>query len=337
MKWQYKKILKIVLLVVLSLLLFLTGFLFIGKSEPAEKITWGVVFSQKYSEELDLDWKENYSAILDDLKVKNLKLVAYWDIIEKEQGIYDFEDLDWQIIEAEKRNAEVLLVIGRRLPRWPECHIPNWAENLEKKEQEEKVLNIIRQIVLRYKDNETIKYWQVENEPFFPFGKCPPFDKRFLEEEINLVRFLDPEKKLIISETGEYSTWFKSARYGDIVGHTLYRKVWFMEIKRYVSYRLIPPVFYNRKAWLIDKLFDKKVICIELQAEPWGPELAYLISLDEQNKTMNIERFKDIIEFSRNTGIDTFYLWGTEWWYWMKEKHNDSQIWDESKKLFISE
>jgi len=337
MKWQYKKILKIVLLVVLSLLLFLTGFLFIGKAEPAQNITWGVIFSQKHSEELGLDWKENYLAILDDLKVKNLKLVAYWDLIEKEQGIYDFEDLDWQIDQAQKREAEVLLVIGRRVPRWPECHIPNWAENLEEKQQQQKVLDIIRQIVLRYKNNETIEYWQVENEPFFPFGECPPFDKKFLEEEINLVRSLDPERKLIVSETGEYSTWFKSAKYGDVVGHTLYRKVWFNEIKIYVSYRLLPPVFYARKAWLIDKLFQKKTICIELQAEPWGPELSYLISLDEQNKTMNIERFKNIIEFSKNTGIDTFYLWGTEWWYWMKEKHNDSQIWDESKKLFISE
>ena len=332
-----KKILKIVLLVVLSLLFSLAGFLFIGKSEPAEKITWGVIFSQKYSEELELNWKENYLAILDDLKAKNLKLVAYWDLIEKEQGIYDFEDLDWQIEQAQKREAEVLLVIGRRVPRWPECHIPNWAKNLDEKQQQQKVLDVTRQIVLRYKNNETIEYWQVENEPFFPFGECPPFDKKFLEEEINLVRSLDPERKLIVSETGEYSTWFKSAKYGDVVGHTMYRKVWFSEIKRYVSYRLLPPVFYARKAWLIDKLFQKKTICIELQAEPWGPGLTYTLSLDEQNKTMNIERFKNIIEFSKNTGIDTFYLWGTEWWYWMKEKHNDSQIWDESKKLFVSE
>jgi len=88
---------------------------------------------------------------------------------------------------------------------------------------------------------------------------------------------------------------------------------------------------------LVDKLFHKKTICIELQAEPWGPELSYLVSLDEQKKTMNIERFKENIEFAKKTGIDTFYLWGTEWWYWMKEKHNNSQIWEESKNLFISE
>jgi len=56
-----------------------------------------------------------------------LRLVAYWQKIEPEQGKYSFEDLDWQIKEAEKRDIEVILVIGRKVSRWPECHIPEWA------------------------------------------------------------------------------------------------------------------------------------------------------------------------------------------------------------------
>jgi len=330
-----KKFLKIILLFILLLLFFLGCFFFIGKLKPAEKINWGIVFSQKHSEFLGLDWKENYLAILDDLKAKHLKLVAYWDLIEKEEGIYDFEDLDWQINEATKRNAKVLLVIGRRVPRWPECHVPNWAKNSTENIQQQKVLDLIKQIVLRYKDNSTIDSWQVENEPFFPFGECPPLDKKFLKKEVDLVKSLDNQRPVIISESGEFLLWFSAAKFGDIVGHTLYRIVWVQELKIYFSFPF-PPVFYGRKAWLINKLFDKKVICVELQAEPWGPILLYDLPLKEQKKTMDIERFKKNIKFAKNTGIDTFYLWGTEWWYWMKEKQNDSQIWNEAQDLFIS-
>jgi len=329
-----KKNFKIILLVVLLFLFFSTGFFFVGKIEPAEKINWGIVFSQKHSERLGLNWKENYLAILDDLKARHLKLVAYWDLIEKEEGFYDFEDLDWQINEAEKRNAKVLLVIGRRVPRWPECHIPNWAGNSAESTQQQKVLALIEQIVLRYKDNPTIEFWQVENEPFFPFGECPPLDKKFLKKEIDLVKSLDNQRPVVISESGEFPLWFSAAKFGDIVGHTLYRKVWVQELKIYFTFPF-PPIFYHRKAWLINKLFHKRVICIELQAEPWGPTLLYYSPLEEQEKTMDIEQFRKNIEFAKNTGIDTFYLWGAEWWYWLKEKQNDSRIWNEARNLFI--
>jgi hypothetical protein len=328
-----KKILKIILLIVGMLIFSLFCFFFIGKTEPAEEINWGVVFSQKHSELLGLDWRKNYLAILDDLKAKNLKLIAYWDLIEKEPEVYDFSDLDWQINEAQKRGAKILLVFGRRVPRWPECHIPKWAL-LPKNIHKERLLHFIKVLVQRYKDNPAIWAWQVENEPFFPFGKCPPPDETFLKEEIRLVKSLDDKKRpIVISESGEIPLWFKAARLGDIVGHTLYRKVWVHQIGIYFTYPF-PPVYYARKVWLIKRIFKKPVICVELQAEPWGPVLLYDLPLREQEKTMNLKRFKKVIEYAKNTGEDTFYLWGAEWWYWMKEKQRQPQIWEEAKKLW---
>ena len=335
MNSRLKQVLKKLLFVVLLFLLSLGCFLFIGKPKQVENITWGVSFSQKYSEELGLDWKENFLAILDDLEVKNMRLIAYWDLIEKEQDNYNFQDLDWQIEQAKERNIKIILAIGKKVPRWPEYHEPYWAENQLKDDQNKKLLIYIEKIINRYKNNENILAWQVENEPFFPFGKSHYADKETLRQEIELVKSLDNKRPIIVTESGELPFWFKPAKYGDIVGYSLYEKVWFHEIGLYLTYPM-PPVFYNRKAWLIDKLFHKETICIELQAEPWGPGLTYTLSAEEQNKTMNIERFKKIIEFSKNTGEDTFYLWGAEWWYWMKEKHNNPQIWDEAKKLFIS-
>jgi len=343
-----RKIFRRILFGLLILLLVFAGYLFIGRVKPAERITWGVNFSQKHAELLGLDWKETYAALIDDLGVRNLKVAAQWDLIEPEKDKYNFEDMGWQVQKAEQTGAKILLVIGMKTGRWPECHIPGWAKGLSKKDQQKEILEIIEKTVLNYRNSASIEMWQVENEPFFPFGECPWVDKKFLEEEIKLVKNLDPLKRpVVISDSGEGSFWIRAAQFGDIAGTTMYKKVWFsfswekrklpffpQKIGFYISYP-IPSIFYWRKAQIIKKIFGKKVIVVELQAEPWGPALLYGSPLSEQEKTMNLERFKYNIEFAKKTGFDTFYLWGGEWWYWMKTKQNNSDIWQEAKKLFI--
>ena len=339
-----RKIFKILILVFLIIFLFFIFFFFVGKTIPAEKIIFGINFSQKQAFYFGLDWKEVYLALLDNLKVKNIKLATYWDLIENKKDEFNFEDLDWQIEEAEKKNLKILLVLGMKSPRWPECHLPDWAKNLKKEEQQKEILELIEAIVLRYKDSPAIKTWQIENEPFFPFGQCPWVDKNFLKKEIKLVKSLD-KRSVLISDSGEGSFWIQAAKYGDLIGTTMYKRVYFYpnpiyrffpkfpRIGFYIHY-LFPPTFYYRKAKLIDFLFKKEVICIELQAEPWGPKLIWDLPLTEQEKTMNLEKFKYNIEFAKKTGISKFYLWGGEWWYWLKEKQNRPEIWEEAKKLF---
>lgn len=329
-----KKIFKKILFGFLTLLLVFIGYFFIGSAPQAEEITWGVNFSQKQAESLRLDWQETYLAILEDLEVKHLKLATYWDLIESVEEKYIFEDLDWQMKKAEENEVKILLTIGMKAPRWPECHIPEWANDLTKETQQEKILKLIENIVLRYQNSEALWAWQVENEPFFPFGDCPWVDKKFLKKEINLVKSLDiRDHPIIISDSGEGSFWIAAAQLGDIVGTTMYKKVWFHQIGFYLTYP-IPSVFYHRKAEIIRWLFDKEVICTELQAEPWGPELLSHSPIEEQQKTMDLEQFKYNIEFAKKTGLEKFYLWGGEWWYWMKEKQQKPEIWDETKKLF---
>lgn len=313
--------------------LFLFGaYFFLGKPPLAEKIVWGVNFSQKHAQLLDLDWQENYLALLDDLKVKNIKLLTHWDLIEPERDKYYFDDLDWQIEKAEERGVNLILVMGMKTGRWPECHLPEWAQSLNKEDQQKEILELLEQIVKRYRDRVSVEIWQVENEPFFPFGQCPWSDKEFLEKEVDLVKSLT-NKPVIISDSGEGSLWITAAQLGDIVGTTLHRIVWFKELKTYVSYPF-PPIFYWRKAQIIKAFFGKEVFCIELQAEPWGPKLLYDSPLEEQLKTMNLEQFRKNIEFARKTGLKRFYLWGSEWWYWMKEKQGQPEIWQEAKTLF---
>jgi hypothetical protein len=328
-----KKFLKMILIFLGIFFLFIASYFFVGKVPQAKEIEWGVNFSQKQAELLGLNFKETYLALLDDLKVKNIKLITHWDLIEPKKDQYFFDDLDWQIKIAEEKEAKLLLVIGMKTGRWPECHIPEWANGLSKEEQQKEILEMLEEVVLRYRNSEAIKYWQIENEPFFPFGECPWVDKKFLKREIEQVQSLDNKKRpIVISDSGEGSFWIRAARLGDIVGTTMYKKVWFHQLGIYIHYPF-PPTFYWRKAQIIKKLFGKKVICIEFQAEPWGPTLLYTSPLKEQEKTMNLEQFKQNIEFAKKTGLDTFYLWGGEWWFWMKVKQGKPEIWNEAKNL----
>ncbi len=293
---------KILIGIIILIFLFL-GFLFIGKAPQQEKIIWGATFSQKHAQDLGLNWQETYLSILEDLEVKHLRLIAYWDLIEPQNNQYYFDDLDWQIEEAEKHNAEIILVAGLKTPRWPECHIPEWIKRASsaKASEDKELLEYIKETINRYKGNNSIIAWQIENEPFFRFGECPEIDKNFLEQEINLVKSLDPNRKIIITDSGSNSFWFEPARLGDIVGISIYEKVWFHELNNYVIYPF-PPIFYQRKALIINKIFDKNVICVELQTEPWGPGLLYTSPLEEQEKTMNLEQFKKILNLPKKLG-----------------------------------
>ncbi|MEK7664786.1 MAG: DUF4038 domain-containing protein, partial [Patescibacteria group bacterium] len=193
------------LFVFLILFLVVFSYFFLGKAPRQKNVIFGVNFSQKGAESLKLDWKETYLAILDDLKTKQIKLITHWDLIEKQNNNYYFDDTDWQVKEAEKREVKMIFVLGIKTGRWPECHDPEWAKNFSKKEEQQELLNYIEKIILRYKDSPSIIAWQVENEPLFEFGECPWQDKDFWKKEIKLVKSLDPARPIIASDSGEQS------------------------------------------------------------------------------------------------------------------------------------
>ncbi len=336
---------KLIKIILIGLAILLTAFFavfyyfFIGSTAISENITWGVDFSQSQAEYLKLDWKQAYSAIIDDLGAKNIKLHTNWNLVEIKPGEFYFDDIDWQIKEAEQKNVKVIYVLGMKTGRWPECHIPDWAQNLAETQQQEELLKYATKVVERYKDSKAIDFWQVENEPLFKFGECPEWyykNKNFLKAEVDLVKSLDSSRKIIISDSGEFSSWFPAAKIGDLVGTTMYRDGWAHISNTFGFYfhYFFSPVFYSRKALLIKKFFGKNVICIELQAEPWAPMPFYKVPLKDQYKTMDLKRFKDNIEYAKKTGFDAFYLWGVEWWYWLKTEQNQPEIWNEAKSLF---
>ena len=324
-----------VIVIFLILVLFFIYY-FAGSTSVAPRITWGVDFSQMQVEKLKLNWQDAYLAVIHDLGAKNIQLHTQWDWIEGKKNNFYFDDVDWQIDQAQKNQVNLIYVVGMKSGRWPECHVPRWASGMSKSQQQTEILAYIKQSVLRYKDKSAIIYWQVENEPLFNFGQCPWYDENFLKQEVALVKSLDDSRKVIISDSGEQSSWFEAAKIGDLVGITMYREVW-AHITNDVGFNVsspFEPITYQRKALLVKKIFNKDVICIELQAEPWAAKPFFDVPLSEQAKTMNLEIFKKNVDYAKQTGLDTFYFWGVEWWYWMKTTQNHPEIWNEAKTLF---
>lgn len=298
-----------------------------------EDMTFHVSFSSVYARDLGLDWKKTYETILDELQPEKIRIAAYWTEIEKEKGKYDFSDLDWQIEEATKRNTKIVLAFGIKAPRWPECFIPAFYMN-DKKRREASLIAYEGELVNRYKHNENIIIWQVENEPFLPFGNCPEgaIDSELVDREIEQVKKLNDTKPIMVNDSGELSLWYQAAKRADIFGTTLYRII-YKEPYGYIKYP-IGPRFFRIKAWMIETFASQENIIIsELQAEPWGPDWISHISVEEQYKSMNPQKFKEIIEYAQATGFEESYLWGSEWWYWLKEVKQRDEMWDVAKKV----
>ncbi|MDD2766772.1 MAG: hypothetical protein PHH40_03355 [Candidatus Moranbacteria bacterium] len=321
-------------------LLLLTGILllvFVYFNLPGQTVRedakLGMTFSSRYATDLGLDWKEVYLALLDQVGVKKLRLPVYWDLIEREKGVYDFSDVDWQIAEAKAHQANVILTIGLKVPRWPECHIPEWA-NENDALRKQGILHFIGKTIERYKDDRTVIKWQIENEPFLPFGICPPFDVHFLEQEVALVKTLDTSRPVLLTDSGELSLWYGAASRGDEFGTTMYRDIYSKKVGGYFTYP-VGPNFFRTKAWIV-RTFAKQenLMVIELQAEPWASGWIADIPLEEQYITMNAQKLRENVEYAKRVGFPEIYLWGGEWWYWMKEKKNAPEVWETGKELF---
>ncbi|MFO0718945.1 MAG: cellulase family glycosylhydrolase [Candidatus Paceibacterota bacterium] len=300
------------------------------------KITYGVTFSKLHSEELKLDWKKVFLASLDDLKIRQYRLSAHWDKTEIQKDSYNFADLDFQMNEAKKRDAKVILAVGRRLPGWPECHDPEWTKNISKEEKQKELLTYIEDVVNRYKDYPNLMYWQVENEPFlvlYARHSCGDFfDADFYDKETALVRQLDPNTPIFITDSGELSLWYQAYTRADAFGTSIYLYVWNHTLGQ-IRYPIVP-AFFRIKHNIIKMLFkDKPAIISELSTEPWLLKPIIETPINEQLEQMNLDRFSSMISFASKTGFDTQYLWGVEWWYYMRE-NGHPEFWNLARELY---
>ena len=300
---------------------------------PREDVRFGVTFSSRFARDMGLDASETLRALFVDLGVRKVRIPVYWDAVERERGNFDFSDIDWQLDMARQYGAEVILAVGQKVPRWPECFIPSWVNTEALKNEAAK--RFIQETISRYKYRSEIALWQIENEPFLAFGICPPMSGDALDQEIAVARLEDPSRSILTTDSGELSLWVSAASRGDVFGTTLYRKLWSNRFG-YITYP-IGPNFFRFKEMLVRLLtHQKNFVVIELQGEPWAPGSLSTVSLEEQWKTMNAEQLLENVRYARQVGFSDVYLWGAEWWYWLKEKKETPALWNAAKEVFCA-
>lgn len=303
-------------------------YIFTHKDDPYQI---GVTFIPSYARYLGVEPRETFQAILTDLKPTQVRLVSYWDEIEKTRGNYNFSELDWQMEMAEKSGTKVSLAIGLRQPRWPECHMPKWHLNQPKEVWYGDLKKVMTATVERYKSHAALESYQLENEFFLSvFGECPDFSRDRLIDEYNMVKQLDADHPVIISRSNNAIGFPINDPKPDAYGVSVYKRVWDKTLtKRYVEYPF-PAWFYGFLAGG-SKLIDGRELMIhELQAEAWTPD-GYEIKtgpLEELHKSMNPERLENRFDYARASGIKRMDLWGVEWWYAMKVNRDQPGLWN---------
>jgi hypothetical protein len=300
--------------------------------EPAR---YGVSFAPSQAHYLGVEPEQVFDAAVDDLGARHFRLMGYWDEVEAKQGEYNFGQLDWQFEKAAKAGVTVSLTLGRRQPHWPECHDPSWIKDLGPKQTQQALDSFISAVVTRYRNAPALESYQLENEALNRgAGECPEFSRTQLLHEYRLVKQLDDKHPVYVTMSDEagFPVW---GTFGDGIGFSIYGTYFYQGSwgNKYVSYPNWP--WYQKlRAALIEAYTGRPVFIHELQAEPWGPDDLADLSAEEQAKSMSPAQLNYLVNFVKSTGIKRTDLWGVEWWYQRKQKHNDPGMWDTAKPLF---
>lgn len=302
----------------------MAGFVIRHRNDP-EII--GVSFSQVQAERYGIDWREAYSATLNELGFKHIRVATYWDRLEPSPGQYDFSELDFMFNEAERHDAKIKLVVGQKVIRHPECYYPTWLDAKNTDEVAGRANAMIRAVAERYKRHPALESWQLENEFLLKsFGVCPPTNltNARLKAELATLRSVDSTRPIELTQSNQVGFPVFGPN-SEQFGFSMYRTVW----NNRLGYFVYPQTgtFNWWKAALIEATRGTRVTIHELQAEAWGKVGNEYLPIADAYQSMNPEKLNENIDYARSTNIKTMYLWGAEWWYWLKAHQNQPAMW----------
>lgn len=331
-------------ILVICVVLVLTGAMYgiaqwYIQSEKPKPLQLGVSFIPDYAQSLGVDPQQNMDGLLN-IGVEHFRLVSYWSDIEQTPGNYDFSQLDWQFQKAETKGAKITLTLGLRQPRWPECHMPDWAAKESPQQWQPQLQTFIQAVMQRYKNSSALQDYQLENEYFLKgFGICTDFSRQRLVDEYNLVKKTDPEHPVIIGRSNNALGYPAGQPQPDRFSISVYKRVWDAGFShRYLEYPY-PAWYYGFIAGFQRIVNHRDMMIGELQAEAWAPNGKSIqdISLAEQNKSLNAKRFDDRIRYGEATGMRQIYLWGAEYWYYRLTVLHDPSLWQVAQKHFAND
>ena len=287
----------------------------------------GTTFSHKYAKQLNLDWQEAAHQIISLPDLQVIRLCAYWDTIQPARDQFDTSWLDGLITLAHQYDKQIVLAIGRKVPRWPEFHEPVWA--LESAlVLHQALLEFIQRLVEYYHRQQIIDVWQVENEPLWDFGQTQyPIETSVWQQMVDWVSNYT-NQPVMSTTSGERGDWPATAEPVDVLGINIYPFVYDEEKSEFRS-QLIPADIWQAKVAAL----DKPVWVAELQAEPWLQPGQDILNPSDWQAHFSLQQIKQNLRLVRQVGFDTVLLWGAEWWLAVKQHYGINHFWQFAHQL----
>jgi len=326
----------------------------------------GISFSPRRTDALGLDYQVAFKR-LEALHFRVIRLSAYWSEIDSN----GYDRLDWLMTEARQSHQSVVLTVGMKGLGWPEFYVPDAlvpeggfhdGQDLGSEPAlDAAALVFVRYTVERYRLNQSLVAWQVENEPFNRSGPNRLWvDGSFLKQEIATLKSLDRHRPVIVNAFTHFNLIVDQAsdRNGFNVGELLgfdtdgaerdslsalgKRDILGLDVYTAIGYQLLGqnhvsradadwPDRLERLRGLAEKQ-GKQAWIREAQAEPWEASyttLASPLSITPKDIAANFATLKD-------AGYTTILLWGSEYWLWRAD-HGDSRWVDTVKSVLAQE
>lgn len=160
----------------------------------------------------------------------------------------------------------------------------------------------------------------------------------FLAEEVATVRAAAPRTPIVLTHASWLRTdrsWRSLLELGDVLGQSVYTKrqlgpwPWLYLF----PYRLGPLSPHLPTQARTAARQGKALWITELQAEPFEKS-----GMDERHAPRAINgftpgRLAENVTLARRAGATRVYLWGVEWWAYLKERHGDGRLWEAGRAL----
>lgn len=318
------------------------------KASSPEKVEYGVTFSYPFAQALGLDWHKAYQELLREAGLQHLRLPVYWDQVEPIQGQYRWSVLDWQLEQAALAKVKVLLILGHRASRYPECYMPAWVQQYDTVAFKDALLQLVKAAVEHFQQFDAVEAWQLENEPFAShWGLGCHNVTALLNDEIQVVKENDASQRPTVL-TYFNAPWFLGQHRNvlklnsDVIAATVFDKIWVAAAAGFNQWRLQTAIFNGYAKILhlgaaspvslayqkhLAQQRHKDLWVVELQAEPWGPDSITHMSRQEASQSMNPHQLAWLDAFVRSNGVSRVYFWGVEWILSQRQR-GDDRMWN---------
>ncbi|HEX4715326.1 MAG TPA: hypothetical protein VH164_10395, partial [Ktedonobacteraceae bacterium] len=332
--------------------------------EPRGSTLLGISFRPPQVAALGLDARTTLQTLLT-YPFQLIRLGAYWNRIESAPGVFNTDELDWQIDAAEQAGKQIILCIGPlKTFSYPEFFVP--AHHLQHPFPKHTLVKpstyplllaaateFITRIVERYAQRKGIVAWQLEHEAVDPLGveQSWRLATAFVEKEMEALRKADPTRPIMLngflptSLPVRLSQWWRTRDQGDslavaqhladIVGVDYYPRHALMNVGAktvYLDGSKSPWQQRRRKqlfAWA--RAHGKQLMIAEGQAEPWEavttPPNPSQQGMYSCLPEQVIATYNTCMRWSQpEAPLYAYLFWGAEYWMLRKQSADASYL-----------